>query len=62
MKLLKPIQAPYVSYTGAILNETQCQAYNAMTEKCNSYLRLGLPVPDHILDGKHNLFVALAMR
>jgi len=62
MKLLEPIQAPYRTYTGAILNEEMCKSYNAQTEKCNSYLRLGLEVPEHILNGKHNLFVAMAMR
>ena len=61
-RLLKPICYGYKAYTGVILSNGAVDAYNAITEKCNSYLRLGLDVPEHILNGKHNLFVNIAAK
>jgi hypothetical protein len=60
MKLLEPIPHGYKAYTGQVISKYGVDAYNAITERCNSFIRAGLEVPEHILNGKHNLFVNLA--
>ena len=57
---LKKIPYGYRVYTGRIPPDSQVDAYNMQTEKCNSFIRADMDVPEEILNGKHHLSRCLA--
>jgi len=54
------IQAPYKTYTGAILNAEQCERYNAIQRRINSFADAGLPIPEYLVSASHKLFTELS--
>ena len=57
---LKKIPYGYKVYTGRVLSDSQVDAYNMQTEKCNIFIRAGMDVPEELLNGKHHLLRCLA--
>jgi len=48
-------------FTGAIVTDrTSVALYNAMTQEIAKREALGLPVRESLLNGRHNLFIAMA--
>ncbi len=50
----------YKAYTGKVLSNLSVDNYNAVSDRCQSFIDAGRPVPEYILNGKHNLFVAIS--
>lgn len=42
-------------WNGKIVSTQLAAAYNAATAKINAFEKAGLPVPENILNGRHNL-------
>lgn len=58
MNILKPGDR---LLTGVIVESVaQCEAYNRACERVASFERAGRPAPQELLNGRHNLFCALA--
>ena len=47
-------------YTGAVASVEFAAAYNAATAKIEAFKAAGLPVPENLLNGRHNLLVSFA--
>ena len=44
---------------GAVWTESAAKAYNAISDKIESFERAGLPAPQELLNGRHNIYVSL---
>ena len=53
------IKAPYQTYTGKVLNEQQCEAYNVVQRRMNRFVEAGLEVPEELKNGSFHLFRTL---
>ena len=60
MERRKRIDYGYVTYSGQRLTRCQVDTYNAIQDRINSFLDLGLVPPENVLNGSHNLFQAIA--
>ena len=60
MKRRKHIEYGYVTYSGQRLARCQVDTYNAIQDRINSFLDLGLEPPENVLNGSHNLFQTIA--
>jgi hypothetical protein len=47
-------------FTGAIVSPQMAATYNAATDKIEAFKRAGLPVPENLLNGRHNLINSYA--
>ena len=50
----------YTLYNGVVCSDSFVDSYNRVQETINSFIRDGLPVPEYLLNGSHNLFVTYA--
>jgi hypothetical protein len=58
MNILKPGDR---LFTGVVVESVaQCEAYNAISRRIASFELAGRPAPQELLNGRHNLFCALA--
>ena len=62
MKLLEHIDYGFIAYTGQAWPNCHVDAYNRQVDKCNAFIKAGSPVPENILNGKHNLFYEFSRR
>ena len=62
MKLRDELPYGYRSYTGAVLADCQVDSYNAIQRNINGFILAGLPVPEYLLNGSHNLFRSYSER
>lgn len=46
-------------WNGATVSAALADAYNAATERIEGFKRAGLPVPDYLLNGRHNLIASI---
>ena len=46
-------------WNGAIVSEQEANAYNAIHARIESFEREGKPVPEYLLNGRHNLFMSI---
>ena len=49
-----------VLYTGERVTPQGADAYNAATDKIQGFIDSGRPAPANLLNGRHNLFAAMA--
>jgi hypothetical protein len=49
-------QYGYKTFTGRTLSDRQVDALNAFQDQIDSFEAEGKPVPEHLLNGRHNLF------
>lgn len=54
------VKAGYRCFTGAVITEAQAVAYNSLTDKIESFKKAGLEVPEYLLNGRYNYFLAIA--
>jgi hypothetical protein len=50
----------YKCFTGIVLTNGEVDEYNAIQETINSFEKANLPVPEYLLNGSFNLFVAIS--
>lgn len=50
----------YKTYAGVILTDGQVDALNRVQRRVNSFIKNGFAVPEHILNGRFNLFTAFS--
>lgn len=62
MELRDELPYGYRAYTGAILADCQVDSYNAIQRNINGFITAGLPVPEYLLNGSHNLFKSYSER
>ena len=60
MQLRKELPYGYRAYTGVILADCHVDSYNAVQRNINGFIKSGLPVPEYLLTGSHNLFCSFA--
>jgi acyl dehydratase len=58
--MANPLKAGDRLYTGAVISAAEAAAYNRATARIESFEREGRPVPEQLLNGRHNLFAAMA--
>lgn len=47
----------YKTFSGRTLTNAQVDALNAVQERIDAFEAEGKPVPEHLLNGRHNLFL-----
>ena len=47
-------------FTGAIVSRQFAETYNAATAKIETFREAGIPVPENLLNGRHNMLAAFA--
>jgi len=47
-------------FSGAVISAAEAAAYNRASARIESFEREGRPVPEYLLNGRHNLFAAMA--
>ena len=62
MKLLEHIDYGFIAYTGQAWPDCNVDSYNRQIDMCNTFIMAGRPVPENILNGKHNLFYEFSRR
>ena len=69
MKRLVEEQKPYPRievgtrlYTGHVVSEREAKAINLATDRINTFIFDGFQVPEQLLNGRHNLFQAIALQ
>lgn len=50
------IEAPYLAYNGAVLNETQCKEYNTIQDDINRWIDAKREVPEWLLNHSFRTF------
>jgi hypothetical protein len=56
MQNLRPlIPYGYKLLNKITLSDKQVDAYNSVQKRINNYIEAGLDVPDHLLNGSHNV-------
>ena len=60
MKRREHIEYGYVTFTGKRLARCQVDTYNAIQDRINSFLDMGLVPPERVVNGSHNMFRAIA--
>jgi hypothetical protein len=48
----------FIAYNGKQWAAIQVKSYNRMQVTINSFITAGLPVPEYLLNGSHNLFTS----
>lgn len=56
MELRKELPYGYRAYTGVVFADCQVDSYNAVQRNINGFILAGLPIPEYLLNGSHNLF------
>jgi hypothetical protein len=56
MKRREIIYPGYKAYNGHIFDRYDCNAYNSVQLRINSFIDGGLPVPESLLDESHRVF------
>ena len=58
---MRPAKAGERTIFGSTWTECGARAYNAMSERIAQFEEAGLPVPDSLLNGRHNIYVSANM-
>ena len=56
LKRYKILDAGYVCFNGAVLNQAQCNSVNQESAEINRYIDAGLPVTDEMLNRSNYAF------
>ena len=51
----------FVAFTGKAWPDCHVDSYNRIQETINSFIKAGMPVPEYLLNGSHNLFSAYSI-
>lgn len=54
----KPIPYGYVTFDGRAMSKCAVDSYNRIQERINSFEKAGLPVPEYLLNGSHNIMAS----
>ena len=46
----------FIAFNGKTWADFQVDSYNAIQKTINGFISAGLPVPDYLINGSHNLF------
>jgi hypothetical protein len=46
----------YKAHNGVVLSDYAIDSYNRIQERINSFIESGLPVPEYLINGSHNVF------
>ena len=52
----------FTAFTGKQWPDSHVDSYNAMQETINSFIIAGLPVPEYLISGSHNLFTSFSIK
>ena len=55
------IEYGHKTFTGRTLTNTQVDALNAVQDRIDWFEAEGRPVPEHLLNGRHNLFLTFSI-
>jgi hypothetical protein len=50
----------YRAFTGVTFADCQVDSYNKIQKNINGFIDAGLPVPEYLIFGSHNLFTSFA--
>ena len=59
-RLRKILPYGYRAYTGRILCDYHVDSLNAISSNINQFIGAGLPVPEYLINGSHNLFTGFS--
>ncbi len=48
----------FTAFTGKVWPDCHVDSYNGVQDTINSFITAGLPVPEYLLNGSHNLFIS----
>jgi hypothetical protein len=52
----------FVAFTGKAWPDCHVDSYNQIQTTINSFITAGLPVPDYLVNGSHNLFTSFSIK
>jgi len=55
------IEYGFIAYTGKAWPDCHVDSYNAMQDHINTFIKFGVPVPEYLLNGSHNLMVSYSI-
>ena len=61
MKKRNLLEYGFKAYTGKVWPDCHVDSYNDIQETINSFINAGLPVPEYLINGSHNLFTSFSI-
>lgn len=56
---MKKIYPGYIAFNGHVFSENDCNIYNNICSKIESYINRGIKIPERILDEAHRCFTVI---
>lgn len=55
------LQYGFIAFNGQKWANCQVDSYNAIQRNINGFISAGLPIPEYLLNGSHNLFCSFSL-